>query len=488
MERLLKHYWIPAACVVFILVNTALMVKDIYWLNLLPVALLAAWAAIAATDKLLLFIVFATPLSINLEELDFGGIGVSLPTEPLMVGLTVLFLLKLALEGGVVEGRVWRHPITLVILAQLAWMAICIIPSSMVLVSLKHVAARVWFVCTMYFMATRLFQDPRNMHRFLWCFLAGLSIVVGYTLVQHALHGFAEGPAHWVMYPFFKDHTAYGAIIAFFLPFTAAAISMPGYSRTRRMVAVLLLLLLGAGIIFSYTRAAWVGVAGALGVLMVMRLRIPAWVVGLLAVVGAGIVMANMDRITIALERNRAESHDDLAKHVSSIGNISSDASNLERINRWNSALRMFEEKPLMGWGPGTYVFQYAPFQASGDRTIISTNFGLNGNAHSEYLGPLAEQGLLGLFFVLLLAGTIITTGIRLWSKLPPGVDRHLVGAALLGLISYMVHGLLNNYLDLDKANVPFWGMSAMLVMLDLKYRDLQSRKMQRLAPPGPGT
>src|SRR5690606_20430365 len=283
--------------------------------------------------------------------------------------------------------------------------------------------------------------------------------------------GFAEDPAHWVMYPFFKDHTGYGAVIAFILPFAIAAISMPGYSRTRRGVAVLLLTLLVTGILFSYTRAAWVGVAGALGVFLVMRLRIPAWAIGLVAIVAGTVAMANIDRITIALERNQAESNDDLAKHVSSISNIRSDASNLERINRWNSALRMYAEKPVTGWGPGTYMFQYAPFQAARDRTIISTNFGLNGNTHSEYLGPLAEQGLIGMLLVLLVVGTITWTAVRLWSKLPPGVDRHLVGAAFLGLVTYFIHGFLNNYLDLDKASVPFWGFAAMIVVLDLKYR-----------------
>lgn len=470
MVRVLKNWWIPLACVAFILLNAALITRDIYWLNVLPAALLIGWAVIAATDKVLLFIVFATPLSINLEQLDLGGIGVAVPTEPLMVVLMLLFVLKLALEGHVIDKRVWQHPVTLAIVAQLLWMAVCVVPSSMVLVSVKYLAARLWFVCTMYFMATRLFRDPRNMHRFFWCYLAGLAIVVGYTLVHHAQFHFEEDPAHWVMSPFFKDHTSYGAILAFFLPFTAAAVTMPGYSRTRRGVAVFLLLLLLAGILFSYTRAAWVGLAGACAVFVVMRLRIPAWAIGVVAL-GAGVVAyANMDRITIAMERNRTDSNDDLAKHVSSIGNIRSDASNLERINRWNSALAMFEERPVTGWGPGTYMFQYAPFQAARDRTVISTNFGLNGNSHSEYLGPLAEQGLPGMLLVLVLVCTITWTAVRLWSRLPPGGERMLVGAAFLGLVTYFIHGFLNNYLDLDKASVPFWGFTAMIVVLDLAH------------------
>lgn len=470
MVRAIRSWWVPITCVAFILVNALLTAHEFYWLNLLPLVLLAAWALLVAPDKVLLFIVFATPLSINMEQLDLGGIGISLPTEPLMVALMGLFLLKLVLERNTLDARIWRHPVTVVILAQLAWMAICVVPSSMVLVSAKYLMARLWFVCTMYFLATKLFTDKRNIHRFFWLYLAGLCIVVAYTLVHHAQYRFAEDPAHWVMSPFFKDHTSYGAILAFFIPFSVAAIAMPGYSYTRRTVAFLVTVLLVTGILFSYTRAAWVGVAAAVGVLLVMRLRIPAWVVVTVALVGGAVALVNLDRITIAMERNRTESNDDIANHVSSIGNIRSDASNLERINRWNSALRMFESKPVTGWGPGTYMFQYAPFQAARDRTIISTNFGLVGNSHSEYLGPLAEQGLPGMLLVLILILVVTITAVRLWSRLPSGSDRRITGAAFLGLITYFVHGTMNNYLDLDKASVPFWGFIAMIVVLDLKH------------------
>ena len=281
------------------------------------------------------------------------------------------------------------------------------------------------------------------------------------------------------MSPFFKDHTSYGAILAFFIPFAVAAIVMPSYSRTARGVAVFFLLLLVAGIVMSYTRAAWVGVVGALAVFVIMRLRVPAWAVGAVAlVVGVGMA-ANMDRITIWLDRNRVESNDDIAMHASSIGNIRSDASNLERINRWHAALAMFKERPITGWGPGTYMFQYAPFQISRDRTIISTNFGLIGNCHSEYLGPLSEQGLLGMLLMIALVGVTLWTAIRLWSRLPPGIERHIVGAALFGLITYYIHGTVNNYLDLDKASVPFWGLTAMIVVLDLKHRSSGQEKRQ---------
>ncbi len=482
MVKALRANWIVITCVLFVLVNSLLVAQEIYWLNMAPVILLVVWAMLTSVDRLLIFIAFVTPLSINLEELEIGGIGVSLPTEPMLVGIMLLFLLKLVLERNVIDARVWRHPITWVIIAQLAWMLITIVPSTMPVVSMKHFVARMWFVSTMFFLATRLFEDGRKMHTFIWAYLGGLAIVVTYTLINHAQYGFAHDPAHWVMSPFFKDHTSYGAIIAFFVPFMITALWLPGYSRTKRGLMVMLLLLLVVGLIFSFTRAAWLSLAGALAVYVVMRVRVPVWALLAIGVLAGGVYLANQEQITLALERNREESSDNLGEHVKSMSNISSDASNLERINRWNSALRMFQDRPIFGWGPGTYMFQYAPFQASSDRTIISTNFGSQGNAHSEYLGPLAEQGLPGMLLMLLL---VIVTSVRvleLYKRMPPGGDKNLLAALFLGLVTYYMHGVLNNFLDIDKASIPFWAFTAMIVMLDLKYPAAEKKSLEPVA------
>lgn len=468
MLRALKADFVLWACLLFVLVNGIAVANELYWFSLLPSAMLCIWALIAHVDKLMLFVVFCTPLSINME--DLGGIGVYLPTEPLMVAIMLLFFLKLAMERNVFDQRVWRHPVTWAIGAHLIWIAVCCIPSTDPLVSIKFLTARLWFVVVMYFVVTRLFEDGANMLRFYWLYLLALSVVVVYTLVNHAQYGFAQDPAHWVMSPFFKDHTSYGAILAFILPFSLAAISMPGWSRTRKGVAVMLFIIIATGLVFSYTRAAWVSLVAAIGVYLIMRIKVPAWLVGLGSVALLIGYLIYQDQLTMTLERNRDESSDDLAEHVSSISNISSDASNLERLNRWNSALRMFAEKPLFGFGPGTYMFEYAPYQASDERTIISTNFGSGGNAHSEYLGPLAEQGALGMLLMVVIVAAVCNTAIRLWLRLPPGVERRLVGAAFFGLVTYYVHGVLNNYLDTDKASVLFWGSTALIVVLDIKH------------------
>jgi len=180
--------------------------------------------------------------------------------------------------------------------------------------------------------------------------------------------------------------------------------------------------------------------------------------------------LLSWNSIVMNLERNNQDSSDKLSEHVESISNVSTDASNLERLNRWNSAFKMFQERPFFGWGPGTYVFQYAPFQLANEKTIISTNAGDNGNAHSEYIGPLAESGVLGALSFILIILTVFYRGSILYHQLPKGELKKVVLATLLGLLTYVVHGMLNNYLDTDKASVPFWGFIALIVAIDIYH------------------
>src|SRR5690606_19921208 len=210
-----------------------------------------------------------------------------------------------------------------------------------------------------------------------------------YAIIRLATYSFDEKAAHWVMEPFYKDHTSYGAILALFFPIIFIFID---YSEKLyiKVFSYLVLAIILVGTILSYTRAAWVSLVAALVLYFIYKYRIKFKYLLYVGVVAIVLLMLNWEALMLRLERNNQDSSAKLTEHVQSISNVSSDASNKERINRWNSAFRMFQERPFFGWGPGTYVFQYAPFQSSKDKTIISTNVGNNGNAHSEYIGPLA--------------------------------------------------------------------------------------------------
>jgi O-antigen ligase len=105
-------------------------------------------------------------------------------------------------------------------------------------------------------------------------------------------------------------------------------------------------------------------------------------------------------------------------------------------------------------------------------KTVISTNFGDKGNAHSEYLGPLSEQGFMGIILVSILVLSVMFLGYRLVYTVKDKSLKILTIAILMGISTYFVHGFLNNFLDTDKASVPFWGFLAMLVCIDVYHKN----------------
>ncbi|MGL5892870.1 MAG: O-antigen ligase family protein [Bacteroidia bacterium] len=458
--------WVYGWCGVLLAANAVCMINEFYWLNLLPAVLLVAALAIFALDKLLLICVFLTPLSINLANQDIR-IGLSLPVEPLLAGILLLSLLKF-IQQGKFDRQLLAHPVTIAILINLAWVAVTTMTSEMPLVSLKFLIARLWFIVPFYFLGVLMFRDLSNTRKFLWLYILPFSVVIGYTVFNHSLYGFDQDSAHWVMSPFYNDHTAYGAALAMFFPAIIAFAMSPRYGINVRIIAGLLLLIFLTALIFSYTRAAWVSLIGAFLLFVILRLRIKFMWLATVGISAFLILAFSWTDILMKLEKNRQDTSDDLAEHIESISNISTDASNLERLNRWSSAMRMFEERPIFGWGPGTYSFQYAPFQLSNEKTIISTNAGDLGNAHSEYIGPLCESGVFGLLSMLGIVVTILWTGWRLYHRMQPGEMRSILLAVLLGLVTYFIHGTLNNFLDTDKAAIPFWAFAAMLVAADL--------------------
>lgn len=468
-----KKIWFLAFSFLFIALNGFFLMQEKFEFMLLPFLLLIVYLALFKMDTLIKGIIFLTPLSVSLSEIKEGtAIDMALPTEPILFGLMLIFIIKLFKDGSF-DREIMKHPITVAILINLGWIAFTCIPSSHPLVSAKFLLGRLWFLIGFYFIASELFKSRKNINQFFWLYIAGFSLVIAYTILMHSGRGFDQESANWIMSPFFNDHTSYGAAIAFLMPFIVFKVFDKNIFGSKKLLLTLLLGYFVLALVLSYTRAAWVSVLGSFLVFIVLKFKIKWWVITMGLMFSAVVIIGLWTQISAAMESNKQDSSSNLKEHVSSISNVSSDASNLERLNRWNSAFEMFKKKPVFGWGPGVYAFEYAPFQKSKDKTIISTNTGDGGNAHSEYLGPLAESGIIGTLSFLLIILSIIFTSVRLYKK--PTLDKEMktvVMIAFLGLISYFIHGVLNNFLDTDKISSLFWGMTAMIVVIDIYHSD----------------
>lgn len=431
----------------------------------LPVILIAY---IYGASQLWWVAIGLVPFSVNTELFIESPIGMYLPTEPILFGFLVLSMLYFITHP--VEKRYLNHPVSLMVMFYFGWMLITVISSSDRLVSLKSFIAQMWYVVPVLYLGSKMLKKKENRFRFLNVYFAGFSVVALYTLIRLWGHGFPQKESQWLMQPFLKDHTIMGAVLGLVLPYMYLRCFSRSIRPENRILWIGIAIVSTVVLIFTYSRAAWLSlaVAGVFYVFILMRVRF-RYLIGV-GVVMMGILLWNQDALIDKLSGNRSESSGEVVENIESISNISTDASNLERINRWNVAIEMWKDRPLFGWGPGTYQFMYAPFQKSADLTIISTNIGDVGNAHSEYLGTLAESGLPAFVLFLIMLVVIFGTAYNRILLLQ-GDDRMILLGVLLGLIAYFTHGVLNNFLNSDKVSVLIWGFTAIILHYDIDFK-----------------
>lgn len=453
--------------------------RGFYYLNILPVVVLLIYLAFTRLDIIYFLVIASTPLSIPLIEFFRSSpIDFYIPTEPILFGIMLIVIFKLA-KQNFIDKKIINHPVSLAILFNLFWIFVTSITSTMPIVSFKFLLARIWFITTFYLLAIYIFRDPRNIPKLAWAYTIPMLIVIVYAINRHLAWGlFDKQAAHGVMNPFFRDHTSYGAILAMLL-FSFVGVNLKtGQSFLKKLILGVISFILLAALTLSYTRAAWVSVVAGIAIIVFTRLKIKFKYLAVVGFVVFIVVFNNRLSIIQKMERNKQDSSANITEHLQSVTNIATDASNLERLNRWASAYRMFKEKPIFGFGPGTYMFKYAPYQNSKQRTVISTNFGDLGNAHSEYIGPLAESGVLGTISFVLVGIISLVTGFKVYNRIQEKQLKIVLLTSMVALITYFIHGFLNNFLDTDKASSLFWGFIAIIVSLDIYYKEGKKRNI----------
>lgn len=458
--------------IALVLANGFAIIRETQVVPLITVAAVGVYILLFHADVAMYLIAFTTPLSVIISSKNIH-LGLSLPSEGLMIALTMIFLARILYDLRINRAFL-KHPISIAIMVYLGWMLITCLTSVRPVISLKAFASKLWFITSCYWFFMQLVEDDlKNAVRYFNCYALGLTIIVCITTYLHALSGFDEHYAHYVMSPFYNDHTAYGAALAFMIPITAGFFFLPDNKLPQKIFYVVITLILLMAFYLSFSRAAWISLVVAVGVLIILKLRIKlSWLLGGGLILGL-LLFFYADDILYKMSRNSQDSSGNFIEHVQSMSNISTDASNMERINRWTAAFGMIEEKPVFGWGPGTYQFEYAPFQKGYYRTIISTDFGDGGNAHSEYIGPCAESGIPGMLTVFAIVFTFLIVGIKTYIYTEDKTLKLLSLCMVISLVSYYTHGVFNNFLDTDKLSAIVWAAMAVITVCDVKSKTL---------------
>jgi O-antigen ligase len=224
---------------------------------------------------------------------------------------------------------------------------------------------------------------------------------------------------------------------------------------------------MGLGVIASWSRGAWLGLAGALFALIVALPR-KTWHsallgLGLIGLAGAiwisGVLPAS---ITARVASATAELF-----ALTEVRNVDITPANyavVERLAHWQAALNMAESHPWLGVGFGNYEVVYNRYR------LLNWDEPL-GHAHNYYLNVLAETGMIGLLgYLILWIGVLVMT----WrARRHPDAAARFVVIGLFGTWTYLaVHSLT----DKLYVNNLFLHIGIMLGVLALLHRQTISR------------
>lgn len=381
-------------------------------------------------------------------DTDLGFCHMSLPSEPIIgalgLGLAWLFWQK----PLVFQGVFFRNRLLQISLIYLGWMSISACYSTLPLVSWKYwlVEAGHWWV-----FAVGVSVWPELWRRALPGFVFSLAGVAIYSLLHHGFYDFRADQALLAPMPFFPDHTMWAAVLVMGLFLGNMALKSPVKP---------LLLLLFLALVFSTCRAAWisVGLAGAVWGFLSLG-KTGRWVLLLASLV---VVFWGAQKMN---------------------SSFAQDVSARERLNRWHCALRMTRDKPLLGFGPGTFQFKYLDYQEPAEMTRISLSvpvegrgpdtYGRGGGAHSEYLRPLAETGWPGLIFWLGILFAVLASffvplasiagSFPKISKSPQVLHIKPTLPAQLALLTFFLHGVVNDFMHDGRIAALVWGCLAII-------------------------
>lgn len=412
---------------------------------------------------------------------DMGNSGsrIFIPSELIIGIMSVLFFVNLFFNEGI-DRKFLRHPVTLLILFYLFFTLISTLYSSMLIVSLKATLVKCCYIIVFYFLLNvYLNKNADSIRNTFLLYGISLVLVIICILYKYSDYGFIRVIVNYMVHPFYSDHTIYAACIAFIIPaFTLFFIFSRefGFSIYYKPILFLCAFLLYAGLFYSYSRAGWLSIIVTLLFSFLLFIKISfRYFLFLFFFLGC-LLLATGSTVIEYMKQNQHDSnakHAGIAEQTMSIASIDKDPSNAERLNRWNCALRMFYDRPLLGFGPGTYQFQYLPYQMESEMTRISVispyniKQGRGGTAHSEYLLVLSESGIFSFLSFACLALLSIHIGIKNYYNAKNRKLKIMSAFVLLGLVTYLIHGVFNNFLDTDKAAFLFWGALSIIVTID---------------------
>lgn len=273
----------------------------------------------------------------------------------------------------------------------------------------------------------------------------------------------SEGKLYWIQTPRnggwiygpYVNHNHYAGLMEMLIPIPLVIGFSHLASRKMQRLAIIAAAIMAATIFLSGSRGGMIAFLVELSVFAFFALRRNTkfrmnWIAGLFPVIVIGLlVWLGGSELTNRVSTIQTETRTEISGGV--------------RMNIVRDGLKMFRQKPILGYGLGTFPDVYPKFRSFYSEVWIN-------EAHNDYLQLLVETGALG-FVVMLWFLWITYSGaakkIFDCAEDPNGI---LAFAALLGCIGILVHSFVDFNLHIP-ANAAIFYVLCTLAAMDSRFR-----------------
>ena len=448
----------------------AALQTGLHYIALIPLGIMLVYTGIINFKILYYLLLFAIPLSMEYSFSD--SLATDLPDEPMMIGLMACTVFYLLSNRKALPTCFFANFLIIALFFHWFWIFIAATNSVNFVVSFKQFLAKTWYITTFGVLTAVIIRTKDDLKKAFWCIFIPLTLLMVQVIIRHALQGFSFEDINKPMYPFFRNHVNYAAIISIFFPFLLLARSWYARGTFKRNLLSFSILFYVVAIYLSYTRTCYLALLLIYPFYLVVKHK---WIKQTLLAVAVGVTLFLVhlfhQNYFLKYAPVYAETiyHDDLGSHLSSTFE-GTDVSSMERVYRWVAATRMFKDHPWMGFGPGNFYPNYQHYTLSDFETYVSDN-PERSTAHDYPLLLLVEQGTIGLAVFLFLTASIFIYGERLYHRMQTAEDKRIVITLLLAVMMVYVNLLLSDLLESDKVG-PFYFMCiSLLVVWDIRNR-----------------
>lgn len=462
-----KSFQYESFAALFVLCLLIAVYFERYYLIAIPFGILLLYAGWQYLNLPFYLLLFSLPFSTEYQFTE--TLGTDIPDEFLMLFVTSISFCYWEYSPTIISRKVFSHPLFILLIVSLIWIAITVPFSTNNIISLKFLLAKFWYVGAFVLTPLAIFKKKKHLQAAAIAIAVSMLIVVTITLIKHSNNNFYFANINDAVSPFFRNHVNYSAMLVCIIPLFFAFYRLGRTKRKKVLIGVAIIILLIA-LFFSYARGAWLAlIVGIITYWLIKKKYLfITFVAAFIIIIISLYRLKNNDHyLRLAHDFNTTIFHKNFKEHLIATYRLK-DVSTAERFYRWIAGVRMIKDNWVTGYGPNTFYYNYKVYAIPAFKTWVSKNEDRS-TVHNYFLLIVIEQGIPGLIFFLLLLGAMLYYSQKLYHRIQDVFYK--TASITIGVILIMITvvNFLSDLIETDKIGSLFFLCLSILVIIDIR-------------------